>query len=147
MESDHRVGAPAPDSQVGSIMCSGSAIPGGLTTARARQLLADVGPNRLTPGDARPSFIVWLLRAFADPMVLLLLVAGTTYFALGDAFDAVIVLVAVVPIVTVGLLLEARAERALEQLKQLTAPTATVWRDGQSAVIAAEEIVPSDLVA
>src|SRR5689334_21546681 len=87
----------------------------GLTAERARQLLAEVGPNRLVPGNARPSALAWLLRALADPMVELLLVAGSTYLALGDRFDAIVILVAIVPIVAVGLLLEARAERALDQ--------------------------------
>ncbi|HUX87983.1 MAG TPA: cation-transporting P-type ATPase [Chloroflexota bacterium] len=123
-----------------------SARAGGLSSSRARQLLAEVGPNRLVPSDGRPSLIAWLARALADPMVLLLLVAGVTYLVLGDQFDAIVVLVAVVPIVGVGLLLEARAERALDQLKQLIAPTATVWRDGHPLVIAAEEIVSGDLV-
>ena len=112
-----------------------------------KRLLAEVGPNRLVPGDARPSLAVWLLRALADPMVLLLLVAGATYLALGDRFDAIVVLVALVPIIAVGLLLEARAERALDRLKQLTAPTATVWRDGQPVVVPAEEVVPGDQIA
>src|SRR5579883_2640803 len=78
---------------------SNSLSPGGLSMQRAQQLLTDVEPNRLVSGDARPSLVAWLLRAFADPMVLLLLVAGATYLALGDRFDAVVVLVAVVPII------------------------------------------------
>jgi P-type Ca2+ transporter type 2C len=147
MDPSLRESASVPEIQDGSIHATNSFSSGGLTTPRARQLLADVGPNRLVPGDARPSVVVWLLRSFADPMVLLLLVAGATYFVLGDRFDALVVLVAVIPIVAVGLLLEARAERALDRLKQLTAPTATVWRDGYPVVIAAEEIVPGDLVA
>ena len=120
---------------------------GGLSTIRARQLLAEVGPNRLVPDGAPSSFIAWILRPASDPMVVLLLVAGATYFALGDFFDAIVILVALVPIIGVSVLLESRAERALERLKHLTAPTATVWRDGHPVVLPAEMIVPGDLAA
>ncbi len=53
---------------------------------------------------------------------------------------------AAVPIALVTLVLEARAERTLERLHQLTAPKAAVWRDGQRCLIPAEEVVPGDLV-
>ncbi len=78
-------------------------------------------------------------------MVLLLVVAGFTYVALGDYFDAVIIFVAIVPIMLVSLVLEVRAERALEKLRALTAPTAVVIRDGEEQVIPAEALVPGDL--
>lgn len=72
--------------------------------------------------------------------------AAPTYAAIGDVTDAIITLAAIVPIAAVGWGLEARAERTLEQLRRLTAPTATVWRDGRHRVVAAEELVAGDLV-
>src|SRR5579883_1867249 len=84
----------------------------GLTTDEAARLLRIHGPNRLVPERHHPALIQWLLRPLADPMVVLLLVAGTTYLALGDTFDAIVILVAVIPITLVSFLLEARAEHA-----------------------------------
>ena len=121
--------------------------PVGLTTAEARRLLHVHGPNHLVP-ERRPTWIgVWVLRPLADPMVVLLLIAGATYVALGDRVDAILVTVALVPIALVSLVLEARSERALERLRQLTAPTVMVWRDGVLQTIAAEEVVPGDLIS
>ncbi len=118
----------------------------GLTGAEARRLLAQHGPNLLVPPKRRSGLIWLLLRAFADPMAVLLLVAGATYITLGDPVDAIVVLAALVPITAVTLVLEARSERALEQLEKMTAPAATVIRDDEALIVPAEELVPGDLV-
>jgi Ca2+-transporting ATPase len=118
----------------------------GLTTVEARARLAKYGPNILVPTKRRPTLFIWIVRPLADPMALLLLVAGATYLLLGDYPDAVATLVALVPITLVTLVLEARTERTLEQLRRATAPTAVVWRDGQRQVVPAEDLVPGDLV-
>lgn len=118
----------------------------GLTSQDAHSLLRIHGPNRLVPDRHKTWWGVWILRPFADPMVLLLLIAGGVYFALGDHIDSAIVLAAVVPIALVSLVLEARSERALERLKGLIAPTVEVWRDATRRTIPAEEVVPGDLM-
>jgi len=118
----------------------------GLTSQEARARLAEHGPNLLVPAGRRSTLLRWILKPLADPMVLLLLVAGGAYLLLRDYVDAIVILVAVVPITLVTLVLEARAERTLEQLRTLTAPAAAVWRDGRRQVIPAGEIVPGDVV-
>jgi Ca2+-transporting ATPase len=119
---------------------------GGLTTERARTLLAIHGPNRLVPERRRTGVFGWLLRVVSDPMAGLLLVAGATYFALRNYIEAAVTVAALVPVSAVTLLLERRAEQALEQLKRRTAPTATVWRDGQRQTVPAEMLVLGDLI-
>lgn len=79
-------------------------------------------------------------------MVMLLAMAGVTYVVLGDQFDAAIALGALVPISLVNAVLEHRSERALEQLKNLSAPTARVRRARSELVIPASEIVPGDIM-
>ncbi len=118
----------------------------GLSSPEAAARLAEHGPNILVPEQGHVTLAGWLLRPFTDPMVGLLLGAGLIFFVLGDYFDTAIVLIAVVPIALVSLLLEIRAERTLEQLKRLAAPTATVWRDGREMVIPTEDLVPGDLI-
>ena len=82
--------------------------------------------------------------AVTDPMAALLVVASATYILLGNPRDAIVTLVALVPIVAVSVILELRAERALESLRRLTAPTAVVVRDGVEQRIHAREVVLGD---
>lgn len=118
----------------------------GLTSEQARARLAQYGPNRLVPEARRPVLLVWLLRPLTDPMAALLLIAGLTYATLREYLDAAVTLLALVPVVLVTLVLEWRAERALEHLRRLAAPAATVWRDGRRQVIPAEMLVPGDIL-
>ena len=118
----------------------------GLTTEQARAGLASHGPNVL-PTAERPGLGFRLLRELREPMALLLVVAaGLSGLLLGEVVDAVAILVIVVVNATIALVLEGRAERALESLQTLEAPTATVVRDGVRRVIDAAELVPDDLV-
>ena len=80
-------------------------------------------------------------------MAILLLIAAPTYLLIGDTVDAIVILVMLVPILAVGWVLEARAESALEKLRELTAPTVSVWRDSRYLTVTAEELVPGDLFA
>jgi Ca2+-transporting ATPase len=117
----------------------------GLTSAQAADALARDGYNRLVPEDRGRRWKRWL-GPFADPMVALLLVAAPTYLAIGETTDAIVALVALVPIAAVGWVLESRAEHTLEQLRALTAPTARVVRDGAERDVPTEEIVLGDHV-
>lgn len=119
----------------------------GLTGAEAALRLASTGPNRLVPERATTNRLRRLLKPLLDPMVLMLLIAAPVYVVIGDYIDAIVVLIALVPIAAVGWFLERRAERALERLRSLTTPTTIVWRDGRYATIPAEELVPGDLAA
>jgi Ca2+-transporting ATPase len=118
--------------------------PPGLTTAEARLRLADHGPNELVPPATSHGALDWVRRVVSDPMVVLLLVAGTVYLSVGDFGDAAVSLIALVAISAVSVVLELRTERALDALKRLTSPVAVVWRDGQLQTIATNEIVPGD---
>lgn len=91
---------------------------------------------------------VWRLLAeqFMSPLVLLLLAATALSAALGEwaessAIAAILVLNAVV-----GFFQEFKAEKSVQALKQMTAPRATVLRDGKIVVIAASEVAHGDLL-
>jgi len=118
----------------------------GLTTREAERRLTEVGPNLLVPVSRRPTALRWVVVGLTDPMVILLLLAGVAYVILADFVDAAIVLVAIIPIALVGAALEVRAERALDRLKELTALTSLVCRDGQFRSLPTAAIVPGDLV-
>ncbi|HKU66246.1 MAG TPA: cation-translocating P-type ATPase [Candidatus Baltobacteraceae bacterium] len=103
------------------------------------------GANVLVP-QRRGLRLMWVVRFFMDPMVLLLLVAGGTYLLLGDRLDAFVALAALVPIFLVTSVLERRSERALEALKELSLPTARVRRNLHDSVIDARDVVPGDIM-
>lgn len=117
----------------------------GLTSAEAAQRLAADGPNRLAPLEPGRR-LRRFLGPLKDPMVILLLVAAPTYLLIGDVVDAIVALAAILPVAGVGWLLEERAERTLERLRQVTAPGATVWRGGTPLRVPAESLVRGDVV-
>src|SRR5689334_10330155 len=90
-----------------------------LTDQEAAERRKRFGPNILVPETHRFG-LLWVARFFMDPMVLLLLVAGGTYFVLGDRFDAFVAVGALVPIFLITSVLERRSEQALEALKKLS---------------------------
>ena len=116
-----------------------------LTSAEAARRLEADGPNLLVP-PSKGSRWRRLLGPLADPMVALLLVAAPTYLLIGDTTDAIVVFIALVPIAGVGWVLEARAERTLDQLRRMTEPNASVYRDGKLVGMPTEDIVVGDLV-
>jgi Ca2+-transporting ATPase len=117
----------------------------GLTSAEAARRLAQWGPNRLAAAQGTP---VWrsLAAQFQDLMVLVLLGAAGISFFLGEVADGVVVLVVVVVNAILGFIQETRAERSLDALRRLSAPSATVRRDGHTVTIPAEAVVPGDIL-
>ena len=79
-------------------------------------------------------------------MILLLLAAAALTTYLHDWPNTVIILAVVVFNTTMGMVQQARAERAMAALRQLVAPVARVVRDGVVAPLPADEVVPGDLV-
>ena len=118
----------------------------GLSAVEALRRLETFGPNDLVPPDRQTGALATLRHIVTDPMAILLAIASVTYYVLGEVEDAVIAFVALVPVVGVGLLLEVRAERALDGLRRLTAPTARALRDGAEVVVPARDLVPGDAI-
>jgi P-type Ca2+ transporter type 2C len=116
----------------------------GLSAVEARRRLLTFGPNALVPAESSGGIRHILVQVLTDPMSVLLVVAGSTYLALGDVVDAAVTFAALVPIAAVTVVLELRAERALESLRRLAAPTALVIRDGAERHVAAVDVVPGD---
>ena len=118
----------------------------GLTDSDAHARLLRDGPNDVVPA-IRFRRLKALLKPFADPMVLLLLAVAPMYALLGDTTDAVVALVALLPVTAIGWILQARIERTLERLRELNAPAAVVHRSGAYRVIDARELVVDDICA
>ena len=120
-------------------------IPVGLSEAEAARRLADEGPNEL-PGDREHGFFRVLLDVVSEPMLLLLLGAATIYFVVGDAREAMTLLVFVVVIIGISLYQERKTERAVRALRQLTSPRALVIRDGKERRVPGRDVARGDLV-
>jgi hypothetical protein len=103
------------------------------------------GPNALEEAKREP---VWrmVLEAFTEPFVLMLAGAGLLAVLVGEVRDGLLVLVGLLPIVGADVVTEYRGERALEALRDATAPTARVRRDGRVATVQAATLVPGDVV-
>ncbi len=117
----------------------------GLTAVQARQRLDHFGPNRLLEKPPRP---VWLkfVDQFKNLLVLVLIGAAVLAGAIGDTKDAVVILVVIVLNAGLGFYQEHRAEATLAALKQMLARHARVRRDGEVLQVAADSLVPGDIV-
>ncbi len=86
------------------------------------------------------------VHQFADFVVLLLLLATLVSFVLGDYVEAGAIAAIVLLNAVIGFVQERRADAALEALRTLAAPVASVLRDGSRHTIAARELVPGDVI-
>ena len=118
----------------------------GLSSTEAAARLRALGPNLIVPDERTSGWWAVVWRSVSEPMSILLMVAAITYLLLGNAVDGIVAMVALVPIVGVSVVLERRAERALDELAALAAPTARVWRDDRWQVVPAASVVPGDVV-
>lgn len=117
----------------------------GLTGAEAAQRLQSMGPNELTAA-RRVSAWAMLVEQLKNVLILILLAATAASAALGHTLEAVVIVVIVVFAVLLGFAQEFRAERAIEALRRMAAPTATLWRGAQEVRVPAREVVPGDIL-
>jgi len=117
----------------------------GLSAGEAARRLADQGPN-LLPGSEPKSTAAIVRDVVTEPMFLMLLAAGGIYLALGDRGEALFLLSFVFVVIAITLVQERKTQRALESLRDLSAPRALVIRDGQAQRIAGRQVVIGDLL-
>ena len=117
----------------------------GLSEAQAAERLLEHGPNELE-GKRRRTVIGLFLAQFKDLMILVLLAAAVIAGAVGDLTDTIIILAIVLVNAVIGVVQEFRAEKALEALRRMAAPQATVRRGGMTRTAPARELVPGDVV-
>ena len=116
----------------------------GLSEGEAARRLATDGPNELPTARAR-GFLRQVAAVLAEPMILLLVAAGTVNLLLAERLDAILLTLTVLVIVGITIVQERRTETALAALRDLSAPRALVVRDGERHRIAGREVVRGDL--
>ena len=116
----------------------------GLTGAEAAARLRQYGPNAVP--EARPHPWRVLLGKFWSPVPWMLEATVVLQLALGKVDEAVVIAVLLVFNALLSFFQESRANRALALLRQRLSVTARVLRDGRWRTIAAQELVPGDVV-
>ncbi|MEO7940939.1 MAG: HAD-IC family P-type ATPase, partial [Burkholderiaceae bacterium] len=117
----------------------------GLTVEEAAHRLAANGRNML-PGGSPKTFFGIVLGTLVEPMFLMLLAAGGLYLALGDHAEAIFLLSFVFVVIGITVAQERKTQRAIESLRDLSAPRALVMRDGGEIRIAGRDVVVGDLL-
>ena len=119
--------------------------PDGLDAAEAGRRLSRYGPNRLRPPQRRGP-LARLLLQFHNILIYVLIGAAVATAALGHWIDTGVILGVVIINALIGFLQEGKAEKALEAITRMLSLEATVVRGGHRQTVAAEELVPGDLV-
>ena len=119
--------------------------PQGLSSEEAHQRLHKYGPNSLTK-ESKFVAVLAFFSFFANPLVLILLIAGVISFFTGDQIDAIIIVSIVMLSVLLNFFQEFQARHAVEKLRGLVATTATVLRDGKQQEVAVSALVPGDVI-
>ena len=135
----------------------GTDVKKGLSDERVQALQAEYGPNKLDERKKK-SLARRFFEQFADVMIIILLIAAVISFVItcvqvssgeGEALEfvepALIVFIVVLNAI-MGLVQESKAEKALEALKNMSAPHARVLRDGKEQIVAASALVPGDII-
>jgi P-type Ca2+ transporter type 2C len=117
----------------------------GLASEEAGRRLQTFGHNALTEKN-NVSPITLFLNQFKDFMVLVLMAATLISGLLGEYLDAITIVAIIMMNGVLGFVQEFRAERSLRSLKELSAPTAKVLREGHVTQIPARELVPGDVI-
>jgi Ca2+-transporting ATPase len=117
----------------------------GITAPEAAARLARDGPNELQAERRAPAWRM-LFAQFANVLIVILLIAAALSAALGHTLEALVIAVIVCFAVLLGFAQEYRAERALEALRRMAAPTSCVVRDGEEQRVAARDVVAGDVV-
>ncbi len=117
----------------------------GLTSAVVNQRQAEYGPNELKTTQRISPWLL-LIEQFKNVLIIILIVAIILSAVLGHTVEAGTIAIIVLFSVVLGFVQEYRAERAIEALRQMAAPTATVLRDNDEVQVQARDLVPGDVV-
>ncbi len=117
----------------------------GLTSVEAQNRLTRYGYNELED-EGKVSPWLLLLEQFKNLLIIILLVAVVLSAFLGEITDAIVIFVIVLFAAGLGFIQEYRAERAIQALKRMAAPLASVIRNGIETEVPSREVVPGDVV-
>lgn len=117
----------------------------GLDSEDAAVRLERHGPNRLPEGRRR-STSERITAHLKNLLILVLIAAALVSLLMGHVVDAAVILAVVVVNTAIGFIQEGRAERALDAIRAMIDPSASVIRGGRRLTVPAHEVVPGDIV-
>lgn len=118
----------------------------GLSSNEAAKRLAEYGLNELK-GEKKSTLLEKFIAQFKDFMIIILLIAsGVSLVASHEPADAFIILLVVILNAIMGVFQEAKAEEAIDALKEMASPDARVRRDGNVMTVKSHDLVPGDIV-
>ena len=123
----------------------------GLTTKEAQKRQQEYGKNQLEARKGK-SILSRFLSQFKDFMIIVLIVAAVVSFVISllkghaDYIDPIIIFAIIFLNATLGVIQEEKAEKSLEALKKMSAPSAEVLRDNKRTTLPSSELVPGDII-
>lgn len=119
----------------------------GLSSSEAAERLRKYGANELE-GKKKTSLIAKFLLQFKDVLIIILLIAAAVSIIVDvhEWADSLVILIVVILNAVLGVVQESKAEKALDALKKLSAPTCKAVRDGVIGVIPSQSLVPGDVI-
>lgn len=124
----------------------------GLSCDTVLDLQQKFGPNRLKEKKKKTN-LERFIEQFKDAMILILIAAAVVSFVIAcieqnprEFFEPLLILLIVVLNAIMGVMQESKAEKALDALKNMSAPHARVIREGKEEIIDASELVPGDII-
>ncbi|MCI6432910.1 MAG: cation-translocating P-type ATPase [Oliverpabstia sp.] len=129
-----------------------SDISSGLTEQQVQKLQTKYGENKLREKKKKTN-LQRFLDQFKDVMILILILAAIISFVIAcmegelkEFFEPVLILIIVIVNAIMGMMQESKAEKALDALKNLSAPHAKVLRNGEEKLIESTQLVPGDII-
>ena len=117
----------------------------GLSSEQARNRLADFGNNEIAKGKPTPWYVL-LGRQFTNPLIYILLAAALITVLMQHYNDVIIIFAVLVINAAIGFYQERKAERAINNIKGMSAPLCRVRRDSKVVEIKAIDVVPGDII-
>lgn len=117
----------------------------GLTQNQAKENQKKYGKNELAEGKKKNPFMLFL-EQYKDFLVIILIIAAIISGVLGDIESAIVIFVVITINAILGTVQHIKAEQSLDSLKEMSAPTAKVIRDGEIKVVEGKDVTVGDIV-
>lgn len=117
----------------------------GLTQNQVKENQKKYGKNELAEGKKKNPFILFL-EQYKDFLVIILIIAAIISGVLGDIESAIVIFVVITINAILGTVQHIKAEQSLDSLKEMSAPTAKVIRDGEIKVVEGKDVTVGDIV-